>query len=200
MRLLLAVVLASIAFTALFVLATSIGIPRDFAAAFAAPVFAAVPLLQRRAAQSDGVVFVYAVATSVAALALGESLDIVSQYVISEHPALGVLAFVPPTISVALPLLFLIGAWIGSRSSRWPLVAAVVAALAIVMRIYEVYVVPPSPFELAVNAAPTFGSIVQRVLTQAIVWSVPLALGFWCGRASRKAYPFSNTPMRRNFL
>ena len=42
MRLLLAIAIASILFAALFALAIHFTVPRDFAAAFAAPVFAVV--------------------------------------------------------------------------------------------------------------------------------------------------------------
>src|SRR5262249_43258547 len=46
-RLLVAIVIAMIAFAALFAIALQFNVPRDFAAVFAAPVLALVPLLHR---------------------------------------------------------------------------------------------------------------------------------------------------------
>jgi len=185
MRLVLAAVIAAAVFGALVALATSYNVPRDLAAAFAAPVFATVPLLHR-ASRGRPNLFVYAFFTSLAALALAEALAIVVEYVISEHPTLGILALIPPSLAVSVPLLFLAGAWMGAQRSRHGalLPAAVVVALVIVRCVYDLYVVPPSAFELAPR---TIGSLALGMGLQLLVWGVPLALGFgWAMRATAR--------------
>src|SRR6266498_1520433 len=93
MRLFLAITISSLAFAALFALGTFFSIPRYILCPFAAPVFAAIPYIQRHLvrrrdtpapiiplssyAHPDSIVFVYAFFTMVGTLAIVESISIV---------------------------------------------------------------------------------------------------------------------------
>ena len=204
MRLLLAVAISSIAFAALFSVASFFGVPRDIACAFAAPVFAAIPYLHRKLvrrgektepivplsgyAYPDGIVFVYAFFTTLGTVGFVAAASIVFEYISSNETSMLVVLSMSPLLSIGVPLLFLAGKWIGVRSSRrGPFIAAaVVIALTAVMRAYEVYLIPVSAFELVYIAPPSMGNILRIMLKNLIVWGLPIVIGFWLGRRSRR--------------
>ena len=152
MRLLLAIAVALMLFAALFALALHFNVPRDFAALFASPLLALMPLIDRRRGAVD------AFFLAVASLGFAEATGIVVEYIISDHPAMGFLALLHPSLTISVVLLVVIGRWIGRR---WILLVALGVALVIVRYLYDRYVVPPSPFfGSAPSLMPTPGDLI----------------------------------------
>ena len=204
MLLVVAVIIASVAFAALSRAMESFNAPTQMAYGFAASVFATVPFLHRRLARyrarssapapivplreyahPDSVVFVYAFCTALGTMALVGSVSFVLEYVESNDANSASLFSLSPLLSIGVPLYFLIGAWMGVRSSRHGVLiaAAVLIALTIVLEAYEVYVVLPPILEHFSVKPPR--DLLPLTLKDLAVWSVPMAIGFWCGRKVR---------------